>query len=64
MYKYELNKDNKDIAQAVESIKDNGGYCPCKVLKNEDTKCICKEFKDEKTDCVCSCGIYSKRRIK
>ena len=33
---------NPDIKALVD---DNNGYCPCAVVKNEDTKCMCREFK-------------------
>lgn len=48
------NTDN--IKQAV---KDNEGYCPCRILKNENTKCMCKEFR-EMEEGVCHCGLYEK----
>ena len=48
------NTDN--IKQAV---KDNDGYCPCRISKNKDTKCMCKEFR-EMTEGICHCGLYQK----
>ena len=48
------NTDN--IKQAV---KDNDGYCPCRISKNKDTKCMCKEFR-EMSEGVCHCGLYQK----
>lgn len=27
-------------------VKSNDGYCPCSLIKNEDTKCMCKEFRE------------------
>lgn len=43
-----------------ELVKQNGGYCPCAIVKNEDTRCICKEFKDQKHTGECHCGRYLK----
>ena len=40
-------------------IKDNNGYCPCRLLKNEDTKCMCKEFREQEEG-ECHCGLYVK----
>ena len=48
------NTDN--IKQA---IKDNDGYCPCRISKTKDTKCMCKEFK-EMNEGICHCGLYQK----
>ena len=59
--KIKQNTD-KEYAQKVRArLKDNGGYCPCRLDKNEDTKCMCKEFRDqiEKGESgMCHCGLY------
>ena len=56
-----------DDAEYVETIrqklKDNEGFCPCRLVKNEDTKCMCKEFR-EQADGVCHCGLYVKEIIE
>lgn len=53
---------NKDYAKKVrDKLKDNGGYCPCRINKNEDTKCMCKEFRDQiekGEEGMCHCGLY------
>ena len=43
-----------------EAIKDNGGYCCCKIEKSEDTLCPCKEFRDQNKTGFCGCGRYYK----
>lgn len=48
---------NKDIRKLVI---ENNGYCPCTVVKNEDTKCICKEFMQQETPGLCHCGRFEK----
>lgn len=48
-----------DIAAAV---KANDGYCPCRRVKNEDTKCMCKEFREGGVG-ECHCGLYEKTEI-
>ena len=40
-------------------VADNNGYCPCTVVKNDDTKCMCKEFKEQKSG-LCHCGRFLK----
>ncbi len=44
------------IAQAV---RNNDGYCPCRIEKTTDTKCMCKEFREQESG-VCHCGLYKK----
>lgn len=48
---------NPSIKQLVDA---NDGYCPCTLVKNEDTKCMCKEFKEQKHPGVCHCGRFEK----
>ena len=47
--------------QIRQALKDNGGYCPCRLEKTEDTKCMCKEFL-EKESGPCNCGLYVKEK--
>lgn len=57
--------ENKEIVETIkQGLKKNGGYCPCRLEKNEDTKCMCKEFreqiKDSKFEGYCHCMLYYK----
>lgn len=54
--------DNKDyVAEVRQAIKDNGGYCPCQLLHNQDTKCMCKDFiENVPIGEECLCGLYIK----
>jgi hypothetical protein len=47
-------------ASVGDLVKANNGYCPCAVIKNEDTKCICKEFREQTEPGLCHCGRYEK----
>ena len=50
---------NKELVEEIRrKLKDNGGYCPCKLIKNDDTKCMCKEFLEQKELGECHCGLY------
>lgn len=50
-----------EINPSVKTLVDlNDGYCPCAVLKNEDTKCMCKEFKETEVPGECHCGRFLK----
>ena len=58
---------DKEYAQKVRAkLKDNGGYCPCRLDKNEDTKCMCKEFREQIADPnfegFCHCMLYYKSK--
>ena len=49
-----------DTLQGIKiAVADNNGYCPCRVVKNADTKCMCKEFREQASG-VCHCGLYKK----
>lgn len=59
-----LIRQNPDTEYANEihrKIKDNGGYCPCRIEKTPDTKCMCKEFV-EMEEGMCHCGLYIKEK--
>lgn len=52
--------ENKEhVAMIRQKLKDNNGYCPCRLVKTEDTKCMCKEFL-EQPEGECHCGLYMK----
>lgn len=55
-----LNDDPYLVRDIGKKLKENGGYCPCKLIKNEDTKCMCKEFREQQEDGLCHCGLYRK----
>ena len=44
-----LNPDKEFVKQFREKLKENQGHCPCRLIKNEDTKCMCKEFREQTT---------------
>lgn len=53
--------ENKELVEQIKTkLKENGNYCPCKLLKNEDTKCMCKEFREQNAPGECHCGLYVK----
>ena len=53
------NEDEETVQLVRQKLKENDGYCPCKLIKNEDTKCICKEFREADPG-PCHCGLYIK----
>ena len=57
--KIRLNPNQKYVKEIRRQLKENSGYCPCSLLKSEDTKCMCKEFREMESG-MCHCGLYIK----
>ena len=61
-----LNPDAEVAAMVKEGLKKNGGYCPCRRERTEDTKCMCREFReqiaDENYEGFCHCMLYYKQK--
>ena len=59
--KVKITQD-KEYAEKIRSLlKNNGGYCPCMLEKNEDTRCMCKDFRENvAVGEFCHCGLYQK----
>ena len=59
-----FNSDEKIVKAIREGLKKKDGYCPCRVLKTEDTVCMCKEFREQIADPnfegYCHCRLYYK----
>lgn len=52
---------NKDFVKEIrKALNDNDGYCPCSLIKSEDTKCMCKEFRESRELGLCHCGLYER----
>lgn len=53
---------NMEYAKEVrQKLKENNGYCPCRIDKTPDTKCMCKEFREQIEEGIsgeCHCGLY------
>lgn len=54
--------EDKELVQEIRAaIKENNGYCPCRLEKTPDTKCMCKDFRDQINrgeQGACHCGLY------
>ena len=59
--KIRQNPDKEFVAEIKQRLKENNGYCPCSLIKSEDTKCMCKEFR-EADEGMCHCGLYIKTK--
>lgn len=52
--------DNVELKEEIQQkLKENNGYCPCRIIRTPDTKCMCKEFREQKIG-ECHCGLYIK----
>ena len=51
----------KEVEPSIKVLVDrNDGYCPCAVVKTQDTRCVCKEFREQSKAGLCHCGRYEK----
>ena len=54
--------DDKEVVELIrQKLKDNEGFCPCRLEKTADTKCMCKEFREQEEG-TCHCGLYVKTK--
>ena len=44
MIKIKLVDDKELVAEIKQQLKENDGYCPCRLSKIPENKCMCKEF--------------------
>ena len=52
-----LNPDIEERKRIGQEVLANDKYCPCMIVKNEDTKCSCKDKREKE---ICICGLYIK----
>lgn len=52
-----LNQDREFVTAMRRALQENDGYCPCALIKSEDTRCMCREFRENG---ICHCGLYTK----
>lgn len=61
-----LNKDPEHVKAVRYALKGTGGYCPCAIVKSEESLCICKDFRDKIDDHefegYCHCELYYKSK--
>lgn len=57
-----VNTDKELVQRIRKELQENGGYCPCKLEQNDDTKCMCLEFRTQPLG-ECHCGLYIKTEV-
>ena len=64
--KVTLNPDKEIVESIKRGLKEKGGYCPCRLGKEEKNKCICEEFREQIADPefegFCHCMLYYKSK--
>ena len=53
----QLNPNLEERKRIGKEVRDNNGYCPCLLERNEDTLCPCKDKREKE---ICICGLYVK----
>lgn len=59
--KVKVVDDKARVEEIRKALEDNDGYCPCRLVKNIDTKCMCREFREQMAAGQlgeCHCGLY------
>lgn len=51
------NPDITTVRAMREAIAHNDGYCPCSLIREEDTLCPCREMRENEK---CKCKLFVK----
>ena len=54
-----LNPNKEEAKRIQRAVKENNGYCPCRLVRIPENKCMCQEFQEQEEG-VCHCGLYIK----
>lgn len=58
---FQVTPDTEHANKIRTALKENGGYCPCRLTKSAETKCICQDFLNNvPAGEFCHCGLYKK----
>lgn len=55
----EITKDIEKKKEILQALKNNMGYCPCRLDHILENKCMCQEFRNQEEG-ICHCGLYIK----
>ena len=43
-----IKNSDKELVHEIETkLKQNDGYCPCRLVKTPENKCMCDEFRQQ-----------------
>lgn len=54
------NPDKEKYNAISKAVVDNDGFCPCSIIRSDDTLCLCKEFREQETEGECHCSRFIK----
>ena len=61
-----LNENAAVVEKLRAVMAQNGGYCPCRILRTEENLCVCAEFRaqiaDPEFSGYCHCKLYYKEK--
>ena len=57
-----VKNSNAELVHEIETkLKQNDGYCPCRLTKTPENKCMCEEFRQQifnRIEGEGHCGLY------
>lgn len=64
MLKIVKTSDKEKAKEIFAAVQKAGGYCPCRIKKDDTTRCMCEEFRKQNTPGFCHCGLYEKIEVE
>ena len=63
MLKIIKNPDEEMFKEVQAAVKANDGYCPCRTIRDQNSKCPCFYFRSQTTAGECDCGLLMKVEV-
>ena len=63
MLKIIPNPDKEFYDKITQKVKDNEGYCPCMLQKDDNSRCVCRAFREQEVEGFCHCKRYQKVEV-
>jgi hypothetical protein len=60
-YQIFKNPDEEKWEEIRQRIKDNDGYCPCRLERVPENRCMCQQFLNRDSEGWCKCRAYFKK---
>lgn len=59
-----VTQDKEHEEKIRAALKNNDGYCPCKLGKLQENICQCEEFLNQDSKGFCHCKLYFKAEVQ